>query len=65
MDAELERMGQADRVERYPLRIAGEKLRFMFSRVTVAPELVAKVDAALAQMQADGRLDAIMAKYSP
>jgi ABC-type amino acid transport substrate-binding protein len=34
----------------------------MFSRETVAPDLVAKVDAALAAMKADGRLAAIMAK---
>lgn len=65
MDTELKRMGLADRVERYPLRIAGEKLRFMFSRETIAPDLVAKVDATLAQMRADGRLDAITAKYFP
>jgi ABC-type amino acid transport substrate-binding protein len=64
MDTELERMGMSDRVELYPLRIQGEKLHFMFSRETVAPDLVAKVDAALAAMKADGRLAAIMAKYS-
>jgi polar amino acid transport system substrate-binding protein len=65
MDTELERMGLADRVERYPLRIQGEKLHFMFSRETVAPDLVAKVDATLEQMRADGRLDAIMNAYFP
>jgi ABC-type amino acid transport substrate-binding protein len=35
----------------------------MFSRKTVEPETVAKVDAAIAQMRADGRLEAITAKY--
>ena len=65
MDTELERMGMSDRVERYPLRIQGEKLRFMFSRATIGPELIAKVDATLAAMRADGRLDAITAKYFP
>ena len=53
------------RVERYPLRIPGEKLRFMFSRDTVDPDLVAQVDAVLADMRTDGRLDAIRAKYLP
>ncbi len=53
----------SEAIERYPLRIPGEKLRFMFSRKTVAPELVAKVDATIEQMRADGRLDAITAPY--
>ena len=65
MEAELERMGMGERVERYPLRIPGERLRFMFSRKTVEPDTVAKVDAAVAEMRADGRLDAIRAKYLP
>jgi len=65
MDTEVERMGMSDRVERYPLRIQGEELRFLFSRKTIEPELVAKVDATLAAMRADGRLDAIMARYFP
>jgi polar amino acid transport system substrate-binding protein len=65
MEAELERMGMSERVERYPLRIPGEKLRFMFSRKTVEPDTVAKVDAAVAEMRADGRLAAIRAKYLP
>ena len=63
MDAELERIGLSELVERYPLRIPGEKLRFMFSRKTVEPEVVEKVDATVAKMRADGRLDAITAKY--
>jgi polar amino acid transport system substrate-binding protein len=63
MDTELKRMGVSDRVERYPLRIQGEELRFLFSRETIAPELVAEIDATLAAMKADGRLDAIWAKY--
>jgi ABC-type amino acid transport substrate-binding protein len=37
----------------------------MFSRETVEPEMVAKVDDVVAQMRADGRLDAIRAKYLP
>lgn len=65
IEAELARMEMSDRVERYPLRIPGEKLHFMFSRKTVEPDLVAKVDATLAKMRADGRLAAITAKYLP
>jgi polar amino acid transport system substrate-binding protein len=65
MEAELERIGMSERVERYPLRIPGEKLRFMFSRKTIEPDMVAKVDATVAKMRADGRLDAITAKYLP
>jgi polar amino acid transport system substrate-binding protein len=65
MDTELKRMGMSDRVERYPLRIQGEKLHFMLSRETIAPEFVARVDATLAEMRADGRLAAITAKYFP
>ena len=37
MAAELARLGLADQVERYPLPITGEQLRFMFSRQTVDP----------------------------
>ena len=65
MEAELAREGMSAAVERYPLRIPGEKLHFMFSRETVEPEMVAKVDDVVAQMRADGRLDAIRAKYLP
>ena len=65
VEAELARMGMSEAVERYPLRIPGQKLHFMFSRQTVEPDLVAQVDATIAQMRADGRLDAITAKYLP
>jgi ABC-type amino acid transport substrate-binding protein len=58
-------MGLSERVERYPLRIPGEKLHFMFSRKTVEPDLIAQVDATIDRMRADGRLDAITAKYLP
>ena len=63
MHAELERLDAIDLVERYPLRIPGQKLHFMFGRRTVDLAIVEQVDAAVAQMRADGRLDAIMAKY--
>ena len=65
VEAELARMGLGDAVERYPLRIPGEKLHFMFSRETVEPDLVGRVDASIDRMRADGRLGAITAKYLP
>ena len=65
MAAELARLGLTGQVERYPLPIKGEQLRFMFSRKTVNAGLVAALDAALERMRADGRLVAIMSKYLP
>jgi len=65
MEAELARLGLSEEVERYPLPIQGEQLRFMFSRKTVDAELVAAIDDALERMRADGRLAAITSKYLP
>jgi ABC-type amino acid transport substrate-binding protein len=65
MEAELARLGLTEEVERYPLPIQGEQLRFMFSRRTVDAELVAAIDDALERMRADGRLAAITSKYLP
>jgi polar amino acid transport system substrate-binding protein len=65
MAAELARLGLADQVERYPMRITGEQLRLMFSRKTVDQPLVAAIDAALERMRADGRLAAIMRRHLP
>jgi len=65
VEAELARMGMSGRAERYPLRIPGQELHFMFSRQTIEPDLVAQVDDVVAQMRADGRLAAITAKYLP
>jgi polar amino acid transport system substrate-binding protein len=65
MEAELARLGLTEEVERYPLPIQGEQLRFMFSRKTVEAELVAAIDDALERMRADGRLAAITSKYLP
>lgn len=63
MQAELERRGATDGVERHPLRIPGQPLRFMFSRRTVDPALVDEIDAAIERIRADGRMAAIMGKY--
>ena len=65
MEAELARLGLSEQVERYPLPIKGEQLRFMFSRKTVDADLVAALDDALGRMRADGRLAAITSKYLP
>ncbi len=65
MAAELARLGVADEVERYPLAIEGEELRFMFSRQTVEPATVAAIDAAVERMRTDGRLRAITQRYLP
>jgi polar amino acid transport system substrate-binding protein len=65
MEAELARLGLADQVERYPLPIVGGELRFMFSRRSVAPAIVAAIDAALERMRGDGRLAVIMSNYLP
>jgi ABC-type amino acid transport substrate-binding protein len=63
MQTELQRLGAADSVVRHPLPLPGEKLHFLFSRATVDPALVAQVDAAITRLKADGRLDAIVARY--
>jgi polar amino acid transport system substrate-binding protein len=65
MEAELDRLGRTEQVERYPLPIKGEQLRFMFSRKTVDADLVAAIDEALERLRADGRLAAITSKYLP
>lgn len=48
------RLGLADMVEAHPLRLEGATAHVLFSRVSVDPELVARFDAALATMEADG-----------
>ena len=63
MEAELARLGLADRVARYPLPIKGEQLRFMFSRQTVGRGVVAAIDAAIERMRVDGRLAAITSRF--
>jgi polar amino acid transport system substrate-binding protein len=63
MQTELQRLGAADSVVRHPLPLPGEELHFLFSRATVDPALVAQVDAAITRLKADGRLDAIVARY--
>ncbi|MEM7022344.1 MAG: transporter substrate-binding domain-containing protein [Pseudomonadota bacterium] len=63
MQAELRRLGAKDAITRHPLYIPGEELHFLFSQQTVDPAIVAKIDQSVSQMRADGRFDAILAKY--
>jgi polar amino acid transport system substrate-binding protein len=60
MVSALRRLGVADRIERYPLSLTGDDLRFMFSRKTVDASRVEEVNHILERMQDDGRLQAIM-----
>jgi polar amino acid transport system substrate-binding protein len=63
MEAELEGLGFSDRVERFPLHVPGEKLHFMFSKKRVDSLIIEQVDVELANMRADGRLQAIFDRY--
>jgi polar amino acid transport system substrate-binding protein len=60
MRAEARRLGVADRIERYPLPMPGDEFHLMFSRRSVAAELVAAVDRQLQVMKASGRTQAIL-----
>lgn len=65
MAAELDAVGLSGQVERYPLPVPGEKLHFMFSKISVDKLTVDKVNAALSAMRSDGRLQAIIDLYQP
>lgn len=60
MISALRRLGVKDRIERYPLSLAGDELHFMFSRKSVDAVRVEGVNHALTRMANDGRLQAIM-----
>lgn len=60
---EAKSLGIEDRIERHPVPVAGDELHFMFSRKTVDPATFAALNASLAKMIADGRVDKVMAKY--
>lgn len=51
------------RVERHPLRVAGDDLHFMFSRATVRPELVEEFNRVLLRMEADGSLARLFCRF--
>jgi polar amino acid transport system substrate-binding protein len=60
MRAEARRLGVADRVERYPLHMPGDEFHLMFSRRSVAADVVTAVDRQLHVMKASGRVQAIL-----
>lgn len=63
MLAEARALGVADRVERHPLAMPGDEFHMMFSRRSIAPDLVAAVDRELDAMKARGRIEAILAQF--
>lgn len=63
MRAESQALGVADRVERYPLQMPGDEFHLMFSRRSVAADVVAAVDRQLHAMKASGRILAILDQF--
>lgn len=63
MLAEARALGVADQVERSPLAMPGDEFHIMFSRRSVAPDLVAAVDRQLHAMRAGGRIQAILDQF--
>jgi polar amino acid transport system substrate-binding protein len=63
MVAEAKALGIEAEVERYPLSLPGQQIRFMFSRVSVDPAIVAAFDDSVERMKADGRVQAILEKF--
>ena len=60
---EAKALGVEDQIERHPVRVAGDDLHFMLSRKSMDPETFAAINAGLARMIADGRVDQIKARY--
>lgn len=63
MVAEARALGIEAEVERYPLALPAQEIRFMFSRVSVDPAIVAAFDKSLERMKADGRIRAILDRF--
>jgi len=59
MLAEARALGVADRIERHPLHIPGDEFHLMFSRRSVDPDIIAKVNRALEKMKSDGSIQTI------
>ncbi len=55
--------GAGDRVESHPAVVSADDVHFMFSRASVAPEVVASFDRMLETMRADGRYDQVVGRY--
>lgn len=58
--AEARALGVADRIERHPLHIPGDEFHLMFSRKSVDPDIVARINRALKQMKSDGSIQATL-----
>lgn len=56
-------LGLYEQIEAYPLTIPGDQFYLLFSKKSVDPALVADVNATLARMKADGRLQQLLDKY--
>ena len=63
MVAEARALGIETEVERYPLSLPAQEIRFMFSRASVDPAIVAAFDDSLTRMKADGRIRAIIDSF--
>lgn len=61
--SEAKARGLYDQIEAYPLAIPGDTFHLMFSKQSVDPNIVAAINAVLAQIKADGRLQQIFHKY--
>lgn len=57
-------LGLHERLEQHPLPIPGNTSHLLFSKKSVAPALVAAVNARLASMKSDGRLQRILGQYA-
>lgn len=57
-------LGLHERLERHPLVVPGNASHLLFSKKSVAPALVAAINARLAAMKSDGRLQRIMDRYA-
>lgn len=57
-------LGLHERLEKHPLAVPGNASHLLFSKKSVAPALVAAVNARLAGMKSDGRLQRILDRYA-
>jgi ABC-type amino acid transport substrate-binding protein len=57
-------LGLHERLEKHPLAISGNVSHLLFSKRSVDPALVAAVNARLAAMKSDGRLQRILDQYA-
>jgi polar amino acid transport system substrate-binding protein len=60
----MRKQGLQEEIEAHPLTIHSGSVALMFSRATVDEALVARIDAALAQLRTSGRYQTILDKYA-